>query len=453
MVIAFAAAGFTAFSGKPLREETILGATPVAPSIRETGETADLKKITGVTRPGDTFFDIFKKHGLDMTELFRIRETSAPAFDLGRVTPGQPYSITLDGDSRVLAMEYQIDDGSMLQVKKEAEDFLADRVPVPYESRLRLVGGVVKNNLVSAVEDPLVALKLSDIFAWDIDFTTDLREGDSFRLVVEELWLDGAFKKHGGVMAARFINGGEVHSAYRFESGGRADYYDSDGDSLKRAFLKAPLSYRRISSGFSSKRLHPVLRTRRPHLGVDYAAPTGTPVSAVGEGAVVFAGWKGQNGNLVILKHPGGYRTYYGHLSRIAGGLRKGSKVAQGQVIGAVGRSGLATGPHLDYRIKRDGRFLNPLSLDLPRGTPVEQTAMGEFRDFREEMDTLLSRAPSSGISASGKETPGPTREPLEPAAPADTGKPSASYTRPALSAASGGGEISLRTIEPLSPG
>lgn len=446
MGIALAAAGLALFSGKSLREEKTVDAAIVTLPGQVPGETADHRKIAGVIRSGDTFFDIFKKHGLDITELFRIREASAHAFDLGRLTSGQPYRITFDGESRILSMEYQIDDGSMLQVRKEAEGFLADRVPVPYESRLRLVDGRVKSNLVSAVDDPLLALKLSDIFAWDIDFTTDLREGDSVRLVVEELWLDGEFKKYGDVLAAQFFNDGQVYHAYRFDRGGRADYYDGRGNSLKRAFLKAPLSYRRISSGFSSKRVHPVLKTRRPHLGVDYAAPAGTPVSAVGDGTVVFAGWKGQNGNLVILRHPGGYRTYYGHLSRIVRGLRSGSKVAQGQVIGAVGRSGLATGPHLDYRIKKDGRFLNPLSLDLPRGTPVEQTAMGEFRDFRQEMDVLLSRGPSIAASSAGQETPGPMPgTAVEPASVAAREKSSARHSRPTLSATSGDRGISLR--------
>jgi murein DD-endopeptidase MepM/ murein hydrolase activator NlpD len=237
----------------------------------------------------------------------------------------------------------------------------------------------------------MLALQLSDIFAWDIDFSTDLRNGDTFKIVVEGFYLDGEFKKYGDILSAEFFNNGEVYRAYRFEYNGGADYYDADGKSLRRSFLKAPLNFRRISSGFSKRRLHPILKIFRPHLGVDYAAPTGTPVSTVGDGTVIFAGYKGQNGKIVAIKHVNGYRTYYGHLSKIQRGIRRGTKVKQGQVIGYVGATGLATGPHLDYRIKVNNRFVNPLMLKLPRGRSVPRKLMAKFKNFKNEMDTQLA--------------------------------------------------------------
>jgi murein DD-endopeptidase MepM/ murein hydrolase activator NlpD len=253
------------------------------------------------------------------------------------------------------------------------------------------MSGVIRDNLVSAIDDLQLALDLTDIFAWDIDFTTDLRKGDTFRLMVEELWLGGAFKRYGKIVSAEFVNDRRSYHAYRFELDGEADYYDRGGKSLRRAFLKAPLSYRRISARYTKRRYHPVLKTYRPHLGIDYAAPRGTPVSSVGDGTVVLAAYRGANGRQVVIKHPGGYKTYYGHLSRIKKGIRKGKKIRQGQVIGYVGNTGRATGPHLDYRVKLKGRFVNPLKLKLPRGRTITGPLRADFMEFRERMDSALS--------------------------------------------------------------
>jgi murein DD-endopeptidase MepM/ murein hydrolase activator NlpD len=184
---------------------------------------------------------------------------------------------------------------------------------------------------------------------------------------------------------------GHVYRAYRFGTGGRSGYFDDEGKSLRKAFLKAPLSYRRISSGFTKRRMHPILKIARPHFGVDYAAPAGTPVSTVADGAVIFAGYKGPNGNLVIVRHPNGYTTSYGHLSRIAKGIRRGAEVRQGDVIGKVGSTGRSTGPHLDFRIRRHGTFLDPLTVNLPRGGAVPPNRMAAFRGVVEEFERSLS--------------------------------------------------------------
>jgi murein DD-endopeptidase MepM/ murein hydrolase activator NlpD len=232
----------------------------------------------------------------------------------------------------------------------------------------------------------MLALQLSDIFAWDIDFSTDLRNRDTFKIVAEALYRNGEFKKYGEIISAEFMNNGRTYHAYRFQVNGKADYFDDDGKSLKKAFLKAPLSFRRISSTFSRGRFHPVLKIYRPHHGLDYAAPTGTPVSSVSDGTVVFAGRKGQYGKFIMVRHKNGYKTCYGHLSRIGKGIRKGVGVEQGEVIGYVGSTGLATGPHLHYEIRINNRPVNPLTVKLPDGDPIPRSLMAEFVKFRERM-------------------------------------------------------------------
>jgi murein DD-endopeptidase MepM/ murein hydrolase activator NlpD len=376
-------------------QEDLPGEAPVEGTFTE---------VSDFVKTGESFFDIFKKNNLDLGELYGIGKASEGIYDLKSIASGSRYTIRLDDQNRVLLLSYCIDDDSILNITRTAGGFSAEKAPVEYEKRIGHIGGVVKDNLVSSMEDPLLALRLSDILAWDIDFTTDLREGDTYKIVVEELWLDGEFKKYGEILSTEFTNNGETYYAYRFEYDGEADYYDGEGKSIRRAFLKAPLSYRRISSGFTHRRFHPILRIYRPHLGVDYAAPTGTPVSAVGDGTVAEAGYRGQNGRQVVIRHPNGYVTYYGHLSRIAKGVRGGAKVKQGQVIGYVGSTGLATGPHLDYRIKLNGRFIDPLRLRMPRGGSVPESLMAKFEALKDRMDTRLASISVIAVSEDARE-------------------------------------------------
>ncbi|GAB4369312.1 MAG: M23 family metallopeptidase [Deltaproteobacteria bacterium] len=354
--------------------------------------------IEGTVGPGESLFDIFKRNGLDFSQLHEMKQAATKVFRLRDIRPGRPYRIALDADNNVVSLSYRIDDLASLDIARKEDAFEARKETIEYEVREARLGGVIETSLAAALEEKgrpaALALDLSDIFSWDIDFTTDIRKGDVYRVVVEELWLNGECKRYGEVLSAEFENDGTVHRAYRFEVDGRVGYYDDEGDSMRRAFLKAPLSYRRISSGFSLNRFHPILKRRHPHLGVDYVAPAGTPVSAIGDGTVTFAGWKGANGRLVILQHPMGYTTYYGHLSRIAKGIRRGVRVAQGDLIGYVGSSGRATGPHLHFQMNRHGRILNPLSVKLPRGRGIPKSRMKEFRDFRAGMQQALASIP-----------------------------------------------------------
>ena len=369
--------------------------------------SAARQEIRGFVKPGETMFDIFKRYGLSIRELFSIREVSAGIHRLKKISAGQPYRIRLDSDNNVMSLTYQIDDEALLRITRGDPDFRAEKIEIPFDRKVGNVAGVIENSLYDSLgsggESGLLAYAVADIFSWDIDFTADLRAGDSYRVIVEEFWLGGRFRRYGKVLAVEFINDGTTFRAYRYEANGYAGYFDDDGNSLRKSFLKAPLDFRRISSGFSRNRLHPILKIRCPHLGVDYVAPSGTPVSALGDGTVRFAGWKGANGRLVVLSHPMGYKTYYGHLSRIARGIRPGSQVRQGDVIGNVGATGRATGPHLHFQITQSGRVLNPLSMKLPRNIGIPKGELADFRRLRAGMaESLASIVPSPGNPVPG---------------------------------------------------
>ena len=373
-----------------------LGSYRYFPDEEQRGEEAvreekapEYREIAGNVLAGENLFDIFKKHGLDAKELFLMKQASASLHRLRDLYPGRPYKIRLDHDNRVSSFFYQIHDDAILRIVKTDEGFCAERTVVQYEKRMEYVGGTIKDNLVSSMgngrDGLLLALALSDIFAWDIDFTTDVRNDDTYRIAAEGLYLDGEFKKYGNIVAAEFVNSGRTFRAYRYEIDGKADFYNEEGKSLRKAFLKAPLSFRRISSTFSRRRKHPILKIYRPHHGLDYVAPAGTPVSAAGDGEVAFAGRRGHYGKLVIVKHRNGYETYYGHLSRMAKNIRRGRSVEQGQLIGYVGATGLATGPHLHYEMRIHGKPVNPLSVAIPRGKAVPEKWMADFMRIRNE--------------------------------------------------------------------
>ncbi len=365
------------------------------------------KEICGTVKKGETLSDIFKKYRLDMGELFKLKEASADVHSLRYLYPGRTYRITVNDDNQINSFKYWMNDDNILNISRSNSGFSAEKKCVEYEKRTQYIGGVIKDNLVSSIgqggENLKLALQLSDIYAWDIDFNTDLRDGDEFRIAVEGLYLNGEFKKYGDVLFAEIVNQGEAYNAYRYTYNGNTDYFDSEGKSLRRTFLKAPLSFRRISSGFSNHRFHPILKIFRPHHGLDYAAPRGTPVSAVGDGTIVFSGRKGQYGKFVIIRHPNGWKTCYGHLSRIAKNMRRGKKVRQGQIIGYVGSTGLATGPHLHYEVRIRNRPVNPLKLKLPQERSVPLEFLAGFKDFREQMDSRIASITFQHFADAGK--------------------------------------------------
>jgi len=353
------------------------------------------RAIHDTVMKGETLLAIFEKYSLDIKELFAMRDVAADVHPLKSLHAGQSYTLTVDCQSRVSSFVYWINRDSYLKIKRVASGFQAEKKELAYEKKLLTLSGAIEDNLIASIgedrEHLLLALDLSDVFAWDIDFTSDLRKGDTFQIITEGYFYNGQFRKYGKIVAAEFTNNGETFKAYRFEHDGRIDYYDEDGNSRKKAFLKAPLNFRRISSYFSKGRFHPVLKIYRPHHGLDYAAAKGTPVSAIGDGKVMFSGRKGAYGNLIIIKHPNGWQTYYGHLSRISKGIRPGRSVEQGQTIGNVGATGLATGPHLHYEVRIGNKSVNPLALKIPKGWPVPHKQLAAFCSVRDRMDGYLS--------------------------------------------------------------
>ena len=374
------------------------------------------REIAGQIKKGETLFEIFRKYNLNIGDLYKMRQASADVHRLKALNPGRFYRIVLDDAERIDSFVYGIDDDSVLNIRRTDGGYHAEKVPINYERRTLRIGGTIKGNLIASLEggagNLLLALKLSDIFAWDIDFNTDLRNHDSFKIVVEGLYLDGNFKRYGNILAAEFCNDGDVYSAYAFEQNGKIDYYDEIGTPLKKAFLKAPLSFRYVSSSFSTGRYHPILKIYRPHHGLDYAAATGTPVSAVGGGTVLFAGRRGEYGNLVIIKHPNGYKSYYGHLSKINRGIGSGAPVDQGSIIGYVGATGLATGPHLHYEVRINDKAVNPASIKAQSGAPIPKEILIAFRQLRDRMDPLIaSIKPSNHITADDGSIKGSRKE------------------------------------------
>jgi murein DD-endopeptidase MepM/ murein hydrolase activator NlpD len=345
---------------------------------------------------GDTFYSVLLDFGIPPQEIFSLTESSKEIYNLKRVKTGTTMTLELDPvQNSVTRLEFGYDNQHLLVATKTDQGYVASKEEIVFDTKIRTIGGVITSNLyedaTKAGCSPQLVMDFADIFAWDIDFFSDLRKNDSFKLVFEEMYKDGEFVKYGKIMAAEFINQKDPFRAFYFECGnGEAGYYNDEGKSVAREFLKSPLRYSRISSRFSRRRFHPILRIYRPHSGVDYAAPQGTPVEATCNGKIIFVGWKGGFGKCVMVKHNHTFTTYYGHLSRFARGVKKGKTVKQGQVIGYVGATGLATGPHLDYRLKKRGHFIDPLKYKSPRMRALSKALMPQFEACKRQMSAML---------------------------------------------------------------
>lgn len=330
--------------------------------------------------------------------LHKMVEASRPVYDLARISVGHPFGVSFGPDGLLAAFTYGIDELRTLRVTRKGEDFRAELVTREYDVTVATVRGEITSSLFGAVsaagEEDQLALDLADIFMWDVDFNTELRKGDSFRVAVEKLSLDGKLSRYGAVLSAELVRGPRVIQAVRFEGKNGPGYYMPDGRPMRKAFLRSPLRFTRISSGFTRARLHPILNVMRPHLGVDYAAPTGTPVRASADGVVIRAGRDGGYGNVVRMRHANGYETLYGHLSRIS--VRAGQRLIQGTVVGAVGSTGLATGPHLDYRMIKSGVFVNPLKVQSPPAEPLSAEEENAFHAVRDSQLALLGPIPTA---------------------------------------------------------
>ena len=382
----------TAVDEAPARTEDVVlrPAPPVEPGSH---------RIEATVPNRATLASILYGHGLDRNQAARVIDAVRLVFDPRRFRVGNPYRLELGPDGALRSFEYEVDKDRFLQVRAAASasgDFRARLLPYEKERVEHALRGSIDRRHTSlsaaldgAGEQALLAIELASVLAGEIDFNTELQPGDEFSALVEKYFRDGEFDAYGDVLAVEFINDGRRVQAFRFTVPGdpEALYYNEQGESLKRQFLRSPFKFEpRVTSRFSRRRLHPILGTYRPHLGVDYGAPTGTPVVAVATGTVVSAGRSRASGNMVRLRHTNGYETYYLHLSAFARGVRPGVRILQGQTIGRVGATGLATGPHLDYRMSRNGKFVDPLieHRNLPPGVPVPQQHLAAFHETRD---------------------------------------------------------------------
>ena len=350
---------------------------------------------------GDNLSTIFARLGLSPQLLYSIMTLGGKTAALKNLLPGQTIKLKLADQSRLTELLYDMDPTRSLRIwEAGADGFKSTLIERPVEHRIAHASGVITSSLFEAAQQAGMSdnltMELAGIFGWDVDFALDIREGDRFSVIYDDLYLNGDRLRHGDILAAEFVNNGTTYRAVRYtDPKGHSDYYSPDGKSMRKAFLRTPVEFTRISSYFSTGRYHPILNRIRAHKGVDYAAPIGTPVKATGDGKVIFVGRKGGYGNAIILQHGARYSTLYGHLSHFARGLHSGNRVRQGQIIGYVGMTGLATGPHLHYEFRIDGVHRNPLKEHFPDVAPIstryKQAFLAASRNLLAQLDTLNS--------------------------------------------------------------
>jgi murein DD-endopeptidase MepM/ murein hydrolase activator NlpD len=377
---------------------------PPAPLAAEIGaplaqSQANLASISDVmVGRNDTLDGIFRRMSLNLADLAAIRALPGIRQHLDFLKPGDAIKVT-HKDGEIKELTRKVSDTQTLDVVRQEGGFTATMLHNPVEIRLRTASASIDSSLFAAAEaadmSDSLAVRLANVFAWDIDFVLDIREGDHFTVVYQQIFQDGKYLRDGEVLAAEFVNNGKVYRAVRFVSdSGSVGYYTPNGMAMRKAFLRAPLEFTRVSSAFNPHRMHPILNTIRGHMGTDYAAPTGTPVHAAGDGHVSFAGWRGGYGNAMVLAHGSNVSTLYGHMSRFARGVRVGSHVQQGEVIGYVGMTGLATGPHLHYEYLMNGVHKDPQTVKLPGAEPLHADAMLRFRSASAPLLASLSPQP-----------------------------------------------------------
>jgi len=344
-----------------------------------------LHTIEGDLKERSTFFQSLSEKNIPLRWIDLIISKLKPYVNFKKIKGGT-YRLITNVEGELVKFIYEASPTEIYEIEKDSEGYIAQRKKIVLETRLAKVVGEIHSSLFEAMDavgeqDPLT-IAFAEILAWEIDFYKDVREGDRFKVVVEKIYKGDQFIRYGAIHALEYQRGEKIIRGIRYKEG----YYNEKGISLRKAFLKVPLRFNRISSKFSQARKHPILGGLRPHLGVDYAAPPGTPIWAVADGTVTSCGWNGGFGNQVIIRHMNGYITYYGHLSGFGPGIRSGIRVRQKQIIGYVGSTGLSTGPHLDYRLAKDSQFRNPLRETFPTGLPIGKGEMETFQQRRDEM-------------------------------------------------------------------
>ncbi|MEP6484649.1 MAG: peptidoglycan DD-metalloendopeptidase family protein [Rudaea sp.] len=379
--------------------------SPTTPSNVDYADDLDWKLVT--VRSGQTVGDIFRQQGVSAADLQKFSENRGNASALRNIRPGQEFAFARGSDGSLRAVRFDRDEHTRVTETFTPSGFRETVQDRGIERRTHVAHGVVDRSLFetgnqAGLSDAMV-LKLATAFGYDIDFAQDLRQGDSFTVIYDDVYCEGERMHDGDIIAATFINRGKRYSAFRYtDATGGTMYYSGDGRPLRKEFLRTPVEFTRISSLFTAGRMHPILGTMRAHRGVDYAAPSGTPIHAAGEGKIAFRGWQGGYGNVVILQHGGHYSTVYGHMSKIAM-LKVGQHVSQGQTIGFVGMTGLATGPHLHYEFRVDGMHRDPLTVTLPKPEPLPAMELAKFQSATAPMFAKLKTLEATQIAVARK--------------------------------------------------
>jgi murein DD-endopeptidase MepM/ murein hydrolase activator NlpD len=366
-------------------QASLLTISPVVPQFQSPAPEPVKMVTKNVTiKKNETFGALMQSQGFENQIIQDVYSSAKDVYDLRQIRAGFNLGITTDQENKFAKLEYIISPSQTLIVSKTPDAMKAEMVRHPSETTKEQLGGMIEGSLYYTInrlgeEDQLV-INFAEIFDWDVDFFKDLQEGDSFRIIYEKQFINGKPYGYGKILAAELTNKGKTLTAIGYQRGKDWEFYSPDGKAMKKAFLASPIKFSRISSGFTSRRYHPVLKTYRPHYGIDYVAPYGTPVRAIGKGRVILAGWAGGAGKTVKLQHDKSISTTYCHLSIFASGIRQGASVSQGQVIGYVGATGLATGPHLDFRYVINGKYVNFLKVKTPQAEPLSTAEIARFQ-------------------------------------------------------------------------
>lgn len=373
----------TAVASNESRTEQRLDGFVVSPIPLVLAPEPEYESLTLTIRAGDTLDELFRKHDLDIGNLVEISRLDEARTRFRKIKPGDVFEITHD-DGKLVSMYLALDLTNALVIDRDDSSYTASIVERPIEVRKRMAYGVIDTSLfesgaAAGLSDKLI-MNIAGIFAWDVDFVLDIRVDDNYYVQWEEIWQDGEFVTDGEIVLAEFNNNGRTNRAIRFvDDSGRTDYFTPDGHSVRKAFIRAPVDFTRVSSNFNPRRRHPILNTIRAHRGVDYAAPRGTPIRAAGDGKVIFRGVKNGYGNAIILQHGGNITTLYAHMSKYASKSWVGARVRQGQTIGYVGATGLATANHLHYEYRISGVHRNPRTVELPQANPIAEKYRARF--------------------------------------------------------------------------
>lgn len=350
--------------------------------------------VEDTLRRGETVTEVFEKLGLQGPEAREATNALAEHVELRALKAGNRYSASFNPDASLASFSLTVAGSGEVEMRRQGEGWATDWRAFQRSVEVRALRGKVDGPLETSIRRAggpnVLAYRMADILQWDLDFARDLQKGDRFEVLYEEVLLEGKPHDVGRLLAVIYENEGRHHEAYRYGDSGV--YYDGEGRPLKKMFLRSPLRYSRVTSNFSHRRFHPVLKIYRPHYGVDYGAPVGTPVQVTANGVVTFTGWDRGGGNVVKIRHTGGYVTAYLHLSRFAKGIRPGARVRQGDIVAYTGATGLASGPHLDYRVQRNGQWIDPLSLKGVRDEPIPTSQLASFRAWRDDIRASIAR-------------------------------------------------------------